>query len=153
MEGTEAPPGTAPGSPAPGSAGAASGQRATKACRFCGERILAVARKCKHCGSYLTGPPAGRAGGARGVSGSAPDSEGTVALVCGIIGVVTLCFPLVPVILGGVAISKGIQARQRNPSSGPGTAGLVLGIISLILGLLYLPLFVMGMIGSALEGT
>lgn len=27
----------------------------TKACGFCGEQILAVARKCKHCGSVLNG--------------------------------------------------------------------------------------------------
>ena len=27
----------------------------TKACEFCGEKILAVAKKCKHCGSVLVG--------------------------------------------------------------------------------------------------
>jgi hypothetical protein len=33
--------------------------QSTKACEFCGEQILAVAKKCKHCGSMLDGsaPP------------------------------------------------------------------------------------------------
>ena len=29
----------------------------TKRCPYCGEEILAVAVKCKHCGSVLTAPP------------------------------------------------------------------------------------------------
>ncbi len=29
----------------------------TKSCPYCGEEILAVAVKCKHCGSRLTAPP------------------------------------------------------------------------------------------------
>ena len=29
----------------------------TKRCPYCGEEILAVAVKCKHCGSMLTAPP------------------------------------------------------------------------------------------------
>lgn len=32
---------------------AAEDTRATKACPMCGETVLAVARKCKHCGSML----------------------------------------------------------------------------------------------------
>jgi hypothetical protein len=33
---------------------------ATKSCRYCGEQILAVAIKCKHCGSMLDGGPGQR---------------------------------------------------------------------------------------------
>ena len=31
----------------------------TKRCPYCGEEILSVAVKCKHCGSMLASPPAG----------------------------------------------------------------------------------------------
>ena len=45
------------------SSGTTSSQHAkTKACPFCGDRILAVAVKCKHCGSHLKGTRKARTG-------------------------------------------------------------------------------------------
>lgn len=38
---------------------------ATKPCQFCGEQILTVAIKCKHCGSDLRSPDVGRSSAAR----------------------------------------------------------------------------------------
>ena len=35
--------------------------REVKACPYCGEEILAVAVKCKHCGEFLNKVPAGQA--------------------------------------------------------------------------------------------
>src|SRR5881397_1429002 len=38
-------------------AGASTEAEATKRCPFCGEVILAIAKKCKHCGEFLDRPP------------------------------------------------------------------------------------------------
>ena len=41
-------------------------ERPTKNCPFCGEKILAVARKCKHCGEFLDPRGSGGEAGKRG---------------------------------------------------------------------------------------
>jgi hypothetical protein len=52
--------------------------QSTKACRYCGEEILAVAVRCKHCQADLGGP-----GGARAVAagGRAGEALGTLQLL------------------------------------------------------------------------
>ena len=48
-------------------------EEATKRCPFCGEVILAIARKCKHCGEYLDRPAAeALTGGAAAPQGGSP---------------------------------------------------------------------------------
>lgn len=66
-----------------------------------------------------------------------PNGTATVSMVCGIIGVLSLCaciaFPL-SIILGVAAIILSIQSRKGAPFTGTAIAGLVLGILSLLLG-------------------
>ncbi len=47
-------------------AGATMPTEPTKRCPFCGEVILAVAKKCKHCGEFLDRPPGGAGTSAAG---------------------------------------------------------------------------------------
>lgn len=60
-----------------------------------------------------------------------------ISMLCGIIGTLALCcciaFPL-SIILGVAAITLSILSRKGQPFSGYAIAGLVFGILSLILG-------------------
>ncbi len=65
--------------------------------------------------------------------------KATTAMVLGILGVLTFVIPIAAFILGGCAIGFGIAARNelrtvREGRTGRATAGLVLGIIAVALG-------------------
>ncbi|HOX06449.1 MAG TPA: hypothetical protein PK280_08620 [Planctomycetota bacterium] len=146
-------PALAPSAAAPSSsplAGPQAPSGPTKACPYCGEQILVAAQKCRHCSSILTGPNAGR-GGAPGASRPS-SSDGTTALVLGIIGLVLFCIPLLPVIMGILAIKYGRSAQKEQSQQGTGTAGLVLGIIALGLGIIFGGLQCIGFLAGVAEG-
>ncbi len=86
-----------------------SAEEPTKPCPFCGEKILAVAIKCKHCGSDL-----------QAQAGSAAKKPGEA------LGILMLVLPLV-----GVALIW-LWIANMNLLQGPRTAlGVVLGLVVL----------------------
>ncbi len=85
---------------------------ATMRCPFCAEEILAAAKKCKHCGSLLTGTMAGKGGT------SVPTAD---------YGVVLLAIPVVAVVLIWFWVSR------MNLLQSPGDT-MALILISTVLG-------------------
>ena len=60
------------------------------------------------------------------------------SMVIGIVALILSCFPYVPLILGLVAVALGGVGIAKNASGkGMAIAGLILGIISVIWGILY----------------
>jgi len=126
-----------PAAAAPAAPAAEAGDgRETRRCPYCGETVLAVARKCKHCHSILLGTGPRFKGRARKRRSS---GEGTTALVMGIIAI-AFCAP----IFGPMAILYGNSARKQLAERTTGTIGMVLGIIGLLLFLLFILLIVAG---------
>ena len=81
-----------PGAPLPGSPQASD----QKECRFCGELILAKARKCRHCNEYQNEADRVSAGGSKDVEDeNLTTGEWILALLCSgigcIVGIVWLC--------------------------------------------------------------
>jgi predicted RNA-binding Zn-ribbon protein involved in translation (DUF1610 family) len=105
---------------------ASEGAGESKTCPYCGESVLAIAQKCKHCHTFLSGPMAGKS--SDGPKGGQDDDakEGKKALIFGIIGVV-FC----QIIFGPLAIIYGNKARKAGSTAG--TVAMVLGIIDLII--------------------
>lgn len=105
----------------------------TQFCIFCGGEIKKSALKCRHCGKYLDASLETAGGG----GDQTPVDEANTALILGIIG-----FFCCGVILGIIAIVKGntalkiIEREPQRPGRGKAIAGIVLGIIDLVLHLL-----------------
>ena len=107
-------------------------------CPMCGEMIAAAARRCRFCGDTLGESPV------RSTGGYAPTSGWSIAaFVLGIVGLLTFCFWKVSIPCNLLAIGlgiAGIRAARTGQRQGEGLAiaGLSLGVLGLLLGIVIL---------------
>jgi hypothetical protein len=126
-------------------------EQATKPCPFCGEEILAVAKKCKYCKSYLDPTLAPRPPASSSLERMViPVDVPTSAIAAGYLGLLAFV-PLVGALFGVLAVVCGRRALKTihaNPAlHGKGRAwfGIIIGaplailwgffLVALILGL------------------
>lgn len=100
-----------------------------------------------------TAPDGGAAGWGRPAGGPPPEPKNgmaVAALVFGILALLTCWLPVIGLILGILAIIFGVIGRNRvrrmqATNKGAATAGLVLGVLSLIINLIISVLFFLGL--------
>lgn len=104
--------------------------QATKSCPYCGEMILAIAKKCKHCGEFFDGRRNVSVGSYSNAVGQArkPWSSGVMVVFI----LLTICLPIIGVLIGLCGLTQ-----KQNKSN-----GLELLVVSIICFVVYFFVYV-----------